>query len=156
MAADPNAIAMHTTALLQSRLTRIVIREFFAVYNELGFGFLESVYEEALARALRTAGLRVQQQAELRVYFRGLAIGSFRADLLVESSLVLEIKAAERIVNSHLAQVRNYLKATDIEVGLLLNFGPAADFRRVIFSNSRKIRRDPHDPRDTAVRRSAG
>ena len=87
---------------------------------------------------------------ELRVFFRGLAVGAFRADLVVEGSLIVEIKAAERVADAHLAQLRNYLRATNLEVGLLLNFGPHADFKRVVFSNQNKIRVDPHTSASSA------
>ena len=148
-AAD-EGLGINKVPLMRSGLTRRVIGEFFQVYNELGYGFLESVYQESLARALRAAGLAVEKEVELRVFFRGLAVGVFRADLIVEGSLIVEIKAAERLVDAHLAQLRNYLRATSLEVGLLLNFGPQADFKRVVFSNRNKIRGDPHTSASSA------
>ena len=148
-AAD-EGLGANKVPLMRSGLTRRVIGEFFQVYNELGYGFLESVYQESLARALRAAGLAVEKEVELRVFFRGLAVGAFRADLVVEGSLIVEIKAAERVADAHLAQLRNYLRATNLEVGLLLNFGPHADFKRVVFSNQDKIRVDPHTSASSA------
>jgi len=119
-------------------LTEKIIGVFYEVYNELGHGFLESVYEEAMAVALPQAGLKVERQVPLRVTFRGVVVGDFRADLLVESAVLLELKASRDIDPAHEAQLLNYLRATEIEVGLLLNFGPKPQFKRLVFENSRK------------------
>ncbi len=124
--------------LKHRELTEKIIGVFYDVYNELGHGFLESVYEEAMAVALPQGGLRVERQVPLRVTFRGIVIGDFRADLLVEDSVLLELKAARDIDPAHEAQLLNYLRATEIEVGLLLNFGPKPQFKRLVFENSRK------------------
>jgi len=105
-------------------ITRRIIKVFYDVYNELGRGFLESVYEQAMAIALREGGLAVTQQAPITVHFRGHLVGDFRADLLVEGAVIVELKAARAIDVAHQAQLMNYLRATEIEVGLLLNFGP--------------------------------
>lgn len=121
-------------ALIESGLTEHVIGVFYAVYNELGAGFLESVYENALALALRESGMQIAQQTPLAVDFRGHTVGEFRADLIVEGRLVLEIKSVDRLALCHEAQLINYLKASGIRVGLLLNFGPRAEFKRRIFS----------------------
>ncbi len=115
-----------------------VIGVFYDVYNELGPGFLESVYQEAMALALRQAGLSVRRQVAVDVVFRGLSIGTFRADLLIAGELLVELKAARTIEQAHLAQVLNYLRATRLEAGLLLNFGPRPQFKRVVYSNGRK------------------
>jgi GxxExxY protein len=124
---------------LQHRaLTEEIIEVFYAVYNELGFGFLESVYENAMVLALRQLGLEVQQQAPVPVYFRGRQVGEFRCDLLVESKVMLELKAAKAIATEHVAQTLNYLKATPIEVALILNFGEKPVFKRLVFDNQRK------------------
>jgi len=113
--------------------------EFFNdVYNELGFGFLESVYESAMSVALAEANLRVQRQFPVPVWFRKQQIGDFRADILVEGAVLLELKAAKSIDSAYEKQILNYLRATDIEVGLILNFGPKPEFRRLIFENERK------------------
>ena len=125
-------------ALPHSELSATNIGVFYEVYNELGHGFLESVYENSLAIALREKGLEVFQQVAIPVRFRGKAVGDFAADLLVEKTIMLELKAARAIDPSHIAQLLNYLKATDIEIGLLLNFGPRPEFKRLVFSSDRK------------------
>src|SRR5262249_55558084 len=119
-------------------LTEKVIGVFYSVYNELGYGFLESVYEEAMAICLSDTGLKVERQVALPVWFRGYKIGDFRADILVENAVLLELKCARVFEPVHEAQLLNYLRATSIEVGLLLNFGPSPQFRRLVFANERK------------------
>jgi GxxExxY protein len=131
------------TALAEAELTERVIGIFYAVYNELGHGFLESVYENALALALRETGIAVVQQAPLRVGFRGHTVGEFRADLLVDDRLIVEIKAVSRLAPVHEVQLVNYLKATGIRVGLLMNFGLHPQFKRRIFG---AVASDPLDP----------
>ena len=121
--------------------TEEIIGVFFDVYNELGHGFLESVYEGSMAIALREAGHKVIHQAPIAVYFRGQLVGDFRADLLVDDDGIVEVKAARAIEPAHEAQLLNYLRATRIEVGLLMNFGPKAEFKRFIFDNDRKDHR---------------
>ncbi len=110
-----------------------IIEVFYAVYNELGFGFLEAVYEEALALALTEAGYIVARQVSVPVWFRGRRIG-----VIINDSVLLELKAARTLDSSHEAQSLNYLRATEIEVALLLNFGPKPHFRRYVFENTRK------------------
>ncbi|MGY0651376.1 GxxExxY protein [Luteimonas sp. A537] len=107
---------------------------FFDSYNELGHGFLESVYESALAIRLKECGLRVERQVAIAVRFHDQVVGEFRADMLVEGCLLVEIKAARHLTPTHDAQLLNYLKATRIRVDLLLNFGPRPGFRRRVFS----------------------
>ncbi len=124
--------------LKDGELTEKIIGVFFDVYNELGHGFLESVYLEALALALTATGLRVDRQVPLAVWFRGNLIGEFRADLLVENSVILELEAVRTLDPSHEAQLLNYLRATDVEIGLLLNFGPKPEFKRLVYDNVRK------------------
>jgi GxxExxY protein len=119
-------------------LTEEIIGIFYAVYNELGYGFLESVYRGSLFLALKQVGLDVQKEVPIAVYSRGHKVGDFKADLLVNGVVLLELKAAKAIDPSFEAQLLNYLRATNIEIGLLLNFGPRAYFRRVAYSNSRK------------------
>lgn len=121
-----------------TELTARILKVFFSVYNELGFGFIESVYERAMEIALTQEGLRVERQLALTVWFRGQQVGDFRADTVVDGAVLLEIKAARRLDSSHEAQTLNYLRATDIEVALLLNFGPKPEFRRLVFDNERK------------------
>jgi GxxExxY protein len=108
------------------------------VYNELGFGFLESVYHRAMLIALNQAGLRAEPSVSLPVYFRGRLVGDFIADIIVEGLVILELKAADELAPAHDSQLLNYLKASSAEVGLLLNFGPRPRFRRLIFDNDRK------------------
>lgn len=125
-------------------LTDKIIGLFYDVYNELGHGFLESVYEHSMALALAQAGMIVESQVPVCVWFRGYRVGDFRADLLVENKILLELKAARSIDEAHEKQLLNYLRATDIEVGLLLNFGVKPQFRRLVYENERKkIRVDP-------------
>ena len=124
--------------LKHRELTEKIIGVFYEVYNEMGHGFLESVYEGAMGVALPQAGLKLERQVPLRVMFRGAVVGDFRADLLVENAVLLELKAAREIEPVHEAQLLNYLRATQIEVGLLFNFGPKPQFKRLVFENSRK------------------
>ncbi|MEK6303007.1 MAG: GxxExxY protein [Acidobacteriota bacterium] len=119
-------------------LTQKIIGVFYEVYNELGHGFLESVYEEAMLIALTETGLRTGQQVQTLVWFRGRKVGDFKADIFVEGSVILELKAARALEPVHEAQLLNYLRATDIEVGLLLNFGVKPQFKRLAFDNDRK------------------
>ncbi|MDD5468251.1 MAG: GxxExxY protein [Anaerolineales bacterium] len=125
-------------ALKYSEITQVVIGCAFEVINELGAGFLESVYEKALQLALVQKGLSVQSQYPIRVMFRGHNIGDFYADLLVEEKVIVELKAVRAIAPEHQAQIINYLNATGIEVGLLINFGnPKLEYKR--FTCRKKI-----------------
>jgi GxxExxY protein len=118
--------------LLHYELTDAILQACFDVLNELGAGFLESVYEKALLLALKQKGLRATSQVPLSVLFRGSVVGEFYADLLVEEKVMLELKAVHALTPEHQAQLINYLKATGIEVGLLLNFGhPKLEYRRL-------------------------
>jgi GxxExxY protein len=123
-------------------LTEKIIGVFYDVYNELGYGFLECVYEESLVIALQQAGLAANRQVPLPVWFRGHKVGEFRADLLVENSVLLELKSARSLEPVHEAQLLHYLKSTEVEVGMLLNFGARPQFRRLLFDNERKKIRD--------------
>src|SRR5262245_19903444 len=115
-----------------------VLKAFYKVYNTLGYGFLEKVYESALAIELRQMGLRVDRQVPLKVYYGQQVVGEYFADLVVENKVIVELKATETIVQANVNQLQNYLKATEIEVGMLLNFGYKPEFKRKVFSNSRK------------------
>jgi GxxExxY protein len=119
-------------------ITERIVQAFYRVYNVLGHGFLEKVYENALSVELRKRGLRVQQQAPIKVYYEGEEVGDYFADLLVEDCVIVELKAAEALADEHHAQLINYLKATTIEVGLLVNFGPKPELKRKIFEEARK------------------
>ena len=127
-----------------SELTDAIIGVFYAVYNELGFGFLESVYRKALCMALIEKGLRVESEVATSVFFRGEKVGDFRADLIVNQIVLLELKTAEKIVRAHEAQVLNYLRSTTLELGLILNFGPQPQIRRLVLDNARKPLRGRH------------
>jgi len=137
---DPNS-----SKLLHADLTEKVIGVFYDVYNDLGYGFLESVYENGLSLALSEAGLQVARQKLIDVWYRGTKIGDFRADIIVNDVLLLELKTASTIDHSFEKQTQNYLKATKLEVALILNFGPAPQFRRLVFENKRKVPRQ-HQP----------
>jgi GxxExxY protein len=119
-------------------LTETIIGVFYEVYNELGHGFLESVYEKAFELALTSKGLDVLRQIDVPVWFRGQKVGGFVADVLVNKCVLLELKGVRTLDSAHEAQLLNYLRATDIEVGLLFNFGIKPEFRRLAFDNSRK------------------
>ena len=126
------------TDLMHYELTQKVIAVFYEVYNELGHGFLESVYHKSLALALNEKGLTVQTPIDIPVFFRGHQVGCFEGDILVEKCVLLELKAARTLDSSHKAQLLNYLRATEIEIGLLLNFGVKPEFKRLIYDNLRK------------------
>lgn len=115
-----------------------IVGVFYSVYNDLGHGFLEAVYEEALAMGLTQAGLAVSRQVPTPIWFRGRTIGEYKADLIVNDAVLLELKATRALDPSHEAQILNYLRATAIEVGLLLNFGPKPQFKRFVFENNKK------------------
>jgi GxxExxY protein len=121
-----------------AELTEQVIGVFYEVYNELGIGFLEKVYQEAMALVLRSKGIAVQCEVSLPVWFRGTKIGAYEADLVVAGVVLVELKAGKALDSSHEAQLLNYLRSTEIEVGLLLNFGPRPQVRRFAFENERK------------------
>jgi GxxExxY protein len=130
--------------LKHADVTERIIGVFYDAYNELGYGFLECVYEESLVIALTDAGLTANRQIHLPVWFRGHKVGEFRADMLVEHSVLLELKSARSLDPAHEAQLLHYLKSTEIEVGMLLNFGSRPQFRRLLFDNERKkIRENP-------------
>jgi GxxExxY protein len=121
-----------------SELTEAIIGVFYDVYNELGCGFLESVYRKALRLALAEKGFIVEQEVPISVFFRGNNVGDFRADIVVNHTILLELKTAEKIIPAHEAQVLNYLRSTSLKLGLILNFGPKAQVRRLLLDNARK------------------
>lgn len=124
--------------ILHSDLTELIIKSFYKVYNTLGYGFLEKVYENSLKLELMNYGLDVVSQKNLKVMYLGHEVGDYYADLLVNDLVILELKASEALCEEHEAQLINYLKATDKEVGLLLNFGKHPEFKRKIFMNENK------------------
>ena len=125
--------------LIPQELVDIVLKQFYRVYNDLGYGFLERVYQNALYFALVEQGLKCETEKPIKVYHDGHVVGDYRADILVEDCVLLELKACEELNPAHEAQLINYLKATEIEVGYLLNFGKKAKFSRKVFSNKRKF-----------------
>lgn len=123
---------------VHSEITAEIIKAFYTVYNRLGYGFLEKVYENALMIELKNAGLKSLSQYPVDVFYHGEIIGSYFADIFVENVVIIELKAVDNLRPEHEAQLLNYLRATDIEVGLLLNFGKEAQFKRKVFSNQFK------------------
>jgi GxxExxY protein len=124
--------------MLYENITELIIKVFFKVNNTLGYGFLEKVYENAMKLELLNLNCKVEQQKQIKVFYNGVEIGDYYADLVVNDLVIVELKAAESLCKEHEAQLLNYLKATKMEVGLLLNFGLKAEFRRKIFTNDRK------------------
>ena len=130
---------MRNDGVLKHReLTEKIIGVFYEVYNELGHGFIESVYEKAFEVALSSKRRAVLRQIEVPVWFRGQKIGDFTADMLVEKCVLLELKAGRALVAAHEAQLLNYLRATEIEVGMLFSFGLKPEFKRLAYDNARK------------------
>jgi GxxExxY protein len=127
--------------LLHKDITDKIIKAFYYVYNNLGYGFLEKVYENALVIVLKQQGFNVAQQIPVKVYFKGEIVGDYYADIIINDCVILELKAAESITEAHGAQLVNYLRATNIEVGLLFNFGTKPEFRRKVFSKAMEIER---------------
>ena len=119
-------------------LTEIIIKAFFNVYNSLGYGFLEKVYENSMMIELKSLGLTCERQKPISVYYKNCTVGEYFADIIVENKVIIELKAAEALIEEHEAQLLNYLKATEIEVGLLFNFGKKPQFKRQIFENEYK------------------
>ncbi len=121
-----------------SDLTEQIIRCFYTVYNSLGYGFLEKVYKKALLLELVKNDFSCKSQCPIKVYYNGQIVGEYFADVIVEELIIIELKAVEYLAEEHEFQLINYLKATDIEVGLLLNFGKNPEIKRKVFSNHNK------------------
>ena len=136
--------------LKHSELTEKLIGIFFAIHNELGHGFLECIYEQAFSVLLAENGIFFERQIAVPVWFHKKQIGEFRADLLVDRKVILELKTGRDIEPAWEKQLLNYLRATDIEVGLLFNFGPTEQFRRYVFENEKK------NPRESAEKKLPG
>ena len=124
--------------LLHRDTTNQIIKAFYKVYTELGYGFLEKVYENALYLELISMGLSCEKQKPIKVHYLNQLVGEYYADIIISGSVVVELKAAEALCEEHEFQLINYLKATEVEVGLLLNFGKEPEFRRKFFTNDRK------------------
>lgn len=122
-----------------SDITEKIIKAFYKVYNTLGYGFLEKVYQNSLFIELVAMGLFVKKQEKIKVYYEGKEVGEYYADLIADGCVIVELKAAETLCEEHEFQLINYLKATEIEVGLLLNFGKKPEFKRKVFSNQKNL-----------------
>ena len=120
--------------MLYEDITSEIIKIFYKVNNTLGYGFLEKVYENAIILELKKAGIKIKQQENIKVFYEGEEVGNYYADIIVEDKIILELKCCENLRDEHRNQLINYLKATNMEVGLLLNFGKNSEFKRVIFS----------------------
>ncbi|MFZ4741486.1 MAG: GxxExxY protein [Bacteroidales bacterium] len=129
--------------LLHKELTDRILKVYYDVYNELGYGFLEKVYQNSMYFELLSRGFKVEANKQIKVYYKEMEVGLYYADLLVENTIILELKAADTIIDEFENQLLNYLRATNIEVGLLLNFGVKPQFKRKVFDNSRKNQRLP-------------
>jgi len=132
--------------LLFKELSDHIIKAYFKVYNKLGFGFLEKVYENALCLELSKSNLLIRQQVPVNVYYENEIVGFYKADIIVENKIIMEIKAVEALCEAHECQLINYLKATEFEVGLLLNFGKEPQFKRKIFQEKTRSAFNPSDP----------
>jgi GxxExxY protein len=124
-----------TTGLLHADVTGAVLGAFYDVYDTHGYGFLEVVYRRAMLVALRSRRIEAETEVPFTVHYRGAVVGEYRADLVVERRVIVECKCADHIGPAHEAQILNYLKASGLSVGLLLNFGPRPTFRRLIRSS---------------------
>jgi GxxExxY protein len=124
--------------MIYQETTSVILKCFYQVYNTLGFGFLEKVYENALFLELKNHGLNCQKQLPITVYYHGNPVGDYYADIVVENKIIIELKATESLAEEHEHQLINYLKATNIEIGLLLNFGREPQIKRKILTNDRK------------------
>jgi GxxExxY protein len=119
-------------------LTEKIIKIFYKVYNKLGYGFLEKVYENAMIIEFGKEGIPAVAQSSIKVSYEDEVIGEYYADILADDRVIVEIKATRTLASEHEAQLLNYLKATDIEVGILLNYGPKPEIKRKVFDNLRK------------------
>lgn len=124
--------------ILHKELTDKIIDAFFEVYIELGYGYLEKVYQNSLFLELIVRGHKVEAHKEIKIYYKGREVGIYYADLVVDDLVILELKAADAINEAHQAQLLNYLRGTDKEIGYVLNFGPKPAFSRKIYTNDRK------------------
>ena len=126
------------TNFLHKKLSDSILKIYYEVYNNLGYGFLEKVYQNAMYLELKSQGYNVEPQKQIKVYYKEMVVGEYYADLLIDNTIILELKACECLMDAHKAQLINYLRATDIEVGMLLNFGETPEFKRFIYTNDRK------------------
>lgn len=129
---------MEPNELLHKELTGAILKLYYEVYNELGYDFLERVYQNAMFYELKANGYKVEAQKRISVYYKDTIVGDYFADLMVNDCVILELKAVESLVKEHHYQIINYLRGTDCEVGLVLNFGKKAEFIRRVYENYRK------------------
>jgi GxxExxY protein len=141
-----NFWGMARSGLLEETLTRSVIGAFYEVYNNLGYGFLEHLYVMALERELLARGHRVAREVWVRVVYKGEELGIQRIDMIVDDKVVIETKASSKLPDYAARQLFNYLRATNLEVGILLHFGPKASFHREICRNTRRNPPNPFNP----------
>jgi GxxExxY protein len=127
----------HSMELLHKELTGKILKVFYSVYNELGYGFLERVYQNALFIELNAQGFKVEAQKRIKVYYKDYEVGDYIADIMVNDTVILELKACEYMTEEFEYQLLNYLRSTDCEVGLLLNFGKKPEFIRKVFENNK-------------------
>ncbi len=128
----------NSKSLLHKDITDGIINAYYYVYNELGYGFLEKVYQNAMLIELKERGFKVESQKIIKVYFKDIIVGEYFADIIVDDKIILELKSCESLAAEHEVQLFKYLKATEIEVGLLFNFGKRAAFKRKIYTNDNK------------------
>ncbi len=126
--------------MLYSDKTEKIIQAFYKVYNKLGFGFLEKVYQNAILIELRKIGFDCKSEYPITVFYDVFEVGYYKADILVDNCIIIEVKASEGLTEEYEFQLINYLKATELEIGLLLNFGKNPEFRRKIFTNDKKFK----------------
>jgi len=126
------------TNFLHKKLSDSILKIYYEVYNNLGYGFLEKVYQNAMYLELKNQGYNVEPQKQIKVYYKEMVVGEYYADLLIDDTIILELKACECLMDAHKAQLINYLRATDIEIGMLLNFGETPEFKRFIYTHDRK------------------
>jgi GxxExxY protein len=126
------------TKFLHKSLSDSILKVYYEVYNELGYGFLEKVYQNAMYFELKSQGFKVDAQKQIKVYYKSQMVGEYFADIIVEDLITLELKACGCLMDEHQAQLLNYLKATKVEIGILLNFGTEPEFKRLIYTNDRK------------------
>ena len=124
--------------MLHEEKTRMIIEAFYKVYNTLGYGFLERVYQNAMLIELRSMGFNCQSEISIKVYYEGFIVGDYRADIIVDECIIIENKTSKYLSEDNEFQLINYLKATEFEVGLLLNFGKKPEFKRKLFTNDHK------------------
>jgi GxxExxY protein len=126
------------TNFLHKSLSDSILKVYYEVYNELGYGFLEKVYQNAMYFELKSQGYKVEAQKQIKVYYKSQIVGEYYADLIIDDLITLELKACECLMDEHQAQLLNYPKATKVEIGMLLNFGTTPEFKRLIYTNDRK------------------